>query len=107
MLEVVTKENFVRLASEGNTSGKLVVVDFYADWCFPCKKLKPVLEDLSQTMPEVKFLALNIEEHAEVAATYNIRSIPTLLCFRGGEVVETISGFSPRAVLEEKFRKHI
>ena len=107
MLEVATKENFVRLVSDGNASGKLVVVDCYADWCFPCKKLTPVLEDLSQTMPEVKFLTLNIEEHAEVAATYSVRSIPTLLCFKGGQLVDTISGFAPKAVLEEKFRKHV
>jgi len=107
MLEVATKENFTRLVSDGNASGKLVVVDCWATWCFPCNKLKPVLESLSETMPEVKFLALNVEDNAEVAATYDIRSLPTLLCFKGGEIVETISGFAPRAVLEEKFRKHV
>jgi len=104
-LEIATKENFTSLVLDA--SDKLVIVDCWATWCSPCKKLQPVLENLSETMPEVKFLTLNIEEYAEVASTYDIRSIPTLLCFKNGKVVEMIPGFAPGPVLEQKFRKHM
>ena len=73
-----------------------VVVDFYADWCGPCRKLAPTIKSLAdQYAGEVKFVKINVDKGHDVAAYYGVRSIPTVMLFVGGEVVHTWMGARP------------
>lgn len=74
----------------------LAVVDFYADWCGPCKMLAPVIEELSLDHKEVHFFKVNIDENTDLAAKYGVMSIPTVVLFKGGEVLATEVGVRPK-----------
>lgn len=74
-----------------------VVVDFWAEWCGPCKMIAPSLEEISEELGEkVKIGKLNMDENPELAAQYGVRSIPTLLMFKGGEPVAIQVGAAPK-----------
>lgn len=89
MLEL-NKKNF-----EETINGKdLVVVDFFATWCMPCRMLKPILEKVEKAIPAAKFCSLDIDQSAEIAKEYRIFSVPTLVCFREGKVVDSLVGLS-------------
>lgn len=70
-----------------------VVVDFFADWCGPCKMLAPVLEQLERDNDEVEFFKINIDENPEIAEQYEVMSIPNVGFFKGGELVDRSVGF--------------
>ena len=78
-----------------------VVVDFWAEWCGPCKALGPVLEDLSEDIKNVKIVKINIDENPQTPQQYRIRSIPTLMVFKGGQPVATKVGSLPKNLLSE------
>jgi len=85
-----------------------VLVDFWAVWCGPCKMVAPVVEELAADYDgKLKVGKLDIDSHREAAQQYGIRSIPTLLLFKDGQVVEQIVGAVPKAQLEEKVKKHL
>jgi thioredoxin 1 len=85
-----------------------VLVDFWATWCAPCRAIAPALEELAtQYKGKVKVAKVDVDEAQQVAQQFGIRSIPTLLMFKGGKVVEQIVGAVPKAKLEESFRKVI
>ena len=74
-----------------------VVVDFWAEWCGPCKMIAPALEEISEEMNgQVKITKLNIDENPNAPAKYNVRAIPTLIIFKDGEVVDTLRGAYPK-----------
>lgn len=78
------------------------VVDFWAEWCGPCKMIGPSLEELSEEMAgEVKITKLNIDENPDLAAQYGVRSIPTLLIFKNGEPAGMQVGAKPKSALEQ------
>lgn len=77
-----------------------VFVDFYADWCGPCKMVAPVVESLAGKHPEVKFIKVNVDETPELAQRYGIMSIPALIIFKNGEAAQASVGFQPEASLE-------
>jgi thioredoxin 1 len=77
-----------------------VVVDFWAEWCGPCKMIAPALEEISKELNgKVKIAKLNIDENPELAAQYGVRSIPTLMLFKGGEIADMKVGAAPKTVL--------
>ena len=93
----VTDETF---DAEVLKSENLVLVDFWAQWCGPCKQLGPVLEELSNENEGVKIVKMDIDENPEAPTKYGVRSIPTMLLVKGGEVVSTKMGNKPKAELE-------
>ena len=83
-----------------------VVVDFWAEWCPPCRALSPLLEQLALEHPEVTFVALNADDNLETAESYRALALPTMKVFRGGEVVKTIIGAKPKPALEQAFAEY-
>jgi thioredoxin 1 len=83
-----------------------VLVDFWATWCAPCRAIAPALEELaSQYKGQAKVAKLDVDDNNETAQKYNVRSIPMLLVFKGGQVVDQIVGAVPKAKLEESLKK--
>lgn len=95
-----TDANFQEEALESNIP---VIVDFYADWCGPCKMMAPIIDQLATEYEgKVKIGKVNTDENRAIASKYNIMSIPTIIFIKDGEVVETTVGALPKQVLEEK-----
>ena len=87
---------------EINNTEKLVLVDFYATWCGPCKMLAPVVSEIAQEYKEkLEVYKVNIDENQELALKYDIMSIPTLMFFKNGEVVNTSVGFRSKSELKD------
>jgi thioredoxin 1 len=86
--------------SEVLGSDKPVIVDFWAEWCGPCRMVSPVLEEIaSEYFDKVKIVKLNVDENPRTVQAYNIISIPTMNVYRGGELVKQIIGARPKAVI--------
>lgn len=97
-----TDANFQQEALESNIP---VIVDFYADWCGPCKMMAPIIDELAtQYEGQVKIGKVNTDENRAVASKYNIMSIPTILFIKDGQVVDTTVGALPKQVLEQKIK---
>ena len=102
---VVTDLNF---KAEILESDKVALVDFWAAWCGPCMMLGPVIEELAGDYAGKAVIAkLNVDENPNTAAQYGIRSIPSLLVFKNGEVVDSIVGAVPKAFLLKKVEPHM
>lgn len=86
---------------------EVVVVDFFATWCAPCKMLAPILEDLQKEINNVKIVKLDVDENPVTANKYGIQSIPTIKIFKDGAEVDTKVGFLPKEVLKEAIEEVI
>jgi thioredoxin 1 len=83
-------------------SDEPVVVDFWAEWCGPCKMISPALEEISNEMGgKVKIAKVNVDENQELAVQYGVRSIPMLLMFKNGEIADQMVGAAPKAKLAD------
>lgn len=89
-------------------SEKLVVMDFFATWCGPCKMLTPIFESLSNEMSDkVYFAKVDIDRSVEIAEEYKIVSIPTMIIFKNGKEVQRIVGFVPKEQIKSKIKAHL
>ena len=87
---------------------KTVLVDFYADWCGPCKMIAPILEQVAKELGDDAVIAkLNVDENQQTARNYMVMSIPTMIIFKGGQIVEKLVGLRPANALLESIKKHI
>ncbi|MHB8523427.1 MAG: thioredoxin [Limisphaerales bacterium] len=109
----MTSQNIVTLTAENFAEDVLnshtpVLVDFWAEWCGPCKMIGPIIDELaSEYDGRARFGKVNIDEHQDLATKYGIRAIPTLLIFKGGEVVEQVVGLRSKRDLKANLEKHI
>lgn len=89
-------------------SDKPVLVDFFADWCQPCKQMGPILKEIkSELKDSVKIIKVNVDKNPLIATTYQIRSIPTIIVFKNGEVQWTGVGLRPANEIKTVLRQHI
>ncbi len=86
-----------------------VLVDFWASWCGPCQLIGPIIDELATDYQDKKIAIykMNVDENSEVPSRFSIRSIPTLLIFKNGQVVDRIVGLVSKQVLEEKLNQHV
>ena len=105
LLGVATDDNF---ENEVLKNDKPVIVDFWAPWCGPCKAIGPVFEELAgQFKDSVKFMKLNVDDHQKTAVNFAVRSIPTIILFKEGKVLDTIIGLVPKERLEDFVKKSL
>ena len=87
---------------------KVSVVDFYANWCGPCRKLSPIMEEVEGELAgKVKFAKINTDENIESAKKYQVSGLPTLLLFKNGEVMERMVGLMPKSSIITNIEKHL
>lgn len=89
------ESTFNQLIAEGT-----VLVDFYADWCGPCMRIAPILDQLSEELTDVKIVKVNVDHNRPIAMNYNVMSIPTLILFKDGQIVAETLGFQPKEQLK-------
>ena len=88
-------------ADEVLNSGDTIMVDFWAEWCGPCRAVSPILDAIaSEHSDKIKIVKLNVDDNPQMAMKYQITSIPAMKVFRGGEVVKTVIGAKPKPALE-------
>ncbi len=96
----LTSESFKSTVASAATP---LLVDFWAPWCGPCKAIAPILDELAVELDgKVQIAKVNVDDNDAVAAEYGVRAIPTMLLFKGGQLVEQIVGLLPKAALKEK-----
>ena len=105
MVQEVNVDNF---KTEVLDSDKVTIVDFFADWCGPCRKLSPIIDEIEQELSgKVKFTKINTDNNIQLAQTYQISGIPTLLVFKDGELCERMVGLMPKNSIITCIEKHL
>ena len=102
-MEIINSSQFEEKTAEG-----VVLIDFYADWCGPCKMLAPELEKVSEELADqLKIYKVNVDDNMELARKFNVVSIPNLVLFKDGEPISQTMGFQPKDKLIEFINKEI
>ncbi|OGP89362.1 MAG: thioredoxin [Deltaproteobacteria bacterium RBG_19FT_COMBO_43_11] len=102
-LGIATDDNF---EEEVLKSEKPVLIDFWAPWCGPCKAIGPIVEELADQLKDsIKVMKLNVDDNQKTAVNFGVRSIPTLILFKGGKVADTLVGLVPKEKLEAFVKK--
>ena len=100
--------NFEKNPEEWKYEGdKPAIVDFYADWCGPCKMIGPIFEEVAGELTNAKFTKVNVDECPNLAGKYRVASIPTIMVFKNGVPVDTLVGFMPKNQLKDAVEKHL
>lgn len=94
------KDEFLKIINEN----EIVIVDFFATWCGPCKMLSPVIENVEKLLPNIKFIKVDIDQHNELASEYRIQSVPTLIFIKNGIEVAKSIGYVDEDALIEKIK---
>ena len=89
-MDIINEENFDKTIKNQN----LVIIDFFATWCMPCRMLSPIMERVEKAMQDVKFYSVDIDEGEEISKRYRIFSVPTLVAFRDGKKVDSLVGLN-------------
>lgn len=104
MVKSVNSKEFLELRK----SESIIVVDFFADWCTPCKMMEPILDKVSEQIDDsVKFAKINVDKHIDIAEKYNITTIPTILILKNGEILDRTSGLCDENNLYSLIKKYI
>jgi thioredoxin 1 len=99
----VTDQSFEQEVLQSDTPA---IIDFWAEWCAPCRAIAPIIKDLAaEHGDKIKIVKMNIDENPNTPGTYGVRAIPTVLAFKGGTVVEQITGAKPRKAFDEMVEK--
>ena len=102
------KFNLENFEKEVLNANEKVLVDFYADWCGPCKMLAPVFEQAGEEMKnDATFLKVDIDQSLELAQQFRISTVPTMMIFKNGKPVETLVGFMPKERIVQKVKSHL
>ena len=100
----ITDENFEAKVLK---SEKPILVDFWAEWCGPCKQISPILEEIANEKDNLNILKLNIDENPATPQKYNVRGIPTLMLFKDGKLIDTKIGSLPKSSLEDWINSYL
>jgi len=103
MAKIVNSNEFKESIKEG-----VVVVDFFANWCGPCKMLAPIFEELSNEMEgKTQFIKVDVDQSVDIAREYGVQSIPTMAILKDGKPVETMVGFLPKDVIKSNIENYL
>lgn len=100
-------KTFTDSSYDQDTAQGLVLVDFWAEWCGPCRMIAPIVEELAGEMNNVTFAKLNVDENQGVSQKLGITSIPTLLLYKDGQIVDRVLGLQPKPKLKSLIEKHV
>lgn len=98
-----TDESFDQLVKDN----KILICDFWAEWCGPCKQISPILEEIANEKENLNILKLNIDENPATPQKYNVRGIPTLMLFKDGKLIDTKIGSLPKSSLEDWINSYL
>ena len=99
----ISEDEFESVINEN----KLVLVDFYATWCPPCKMLAPILEEVQDILEDVEIVKIDVDENEEISRRFKIMSIPNLILFKDGQMVESEVGLKDQQFIVEMIKKHM
>lgn len=103
MIKVIDSNEF-----KNEIEKELVLVDFFAEWCGPCKMISPILEELQDELEgKINIIKVNVDNSMDIAQQYNISNIPALVVLKKGEEVQRLIGFSPKQVIKENIEKYL
>lgn len=101
MVKVFNEENF---ETEVMGANETVLIDFYADWCGPCKMMSPIIDEIAEEMPNVKVGKINVDSNGNLAMQYGVSSIPTIMIIKNGKIAKTFVGVTEKETIKVKLQ---